>query len=78
MGAHSEYVLDAHGVERRKRVRIVLSPSRKDDGTPVRKSEAKNLLQPYLNRVNEQSTFPARERETASFEAFADPRGKTV
>jgi integrase len=72
IGAYSEYVLDAHGVERRKRVRIVLSPSRKDDGTPVRKSEAKNLLQPYVNRVNQQSTFPARERKTATFEAFAD------
>jgi integrase len=71
LGAYSEYALDAHGVERRKRVRIVLSPARKYDGTPVRKSEAKNLLQPYLNRVNEQSTFPARERKTATFEAFA-------
>ena len=63
IGAYSEYALDAHGVERRKRVRIVLSPARKGDGTPVRKSEAKNLLQPYLNRVNEQSTFPARETQ---------------
>ena len=71
LGAYFEYALDAHGVERRKRVRIVLSPARKDDGTPVRKSETKNLLQPYLNRVNEQSTFPARERKTATFEAFA-------
>jgi hypothetical protein len=72
LGAYSEYALDAHGVERRKRNRIVLSPARKPDGTPVRKSEAKNLLQPYLNRVNEQSTFPVRERKTATFEAFAE------
>lgn len=71
LGAYSEYALDAHGVERRKRVPIVLSPARKGDGTPVRKSEAKNLLQPYINRVNEQSTFPVRERKTATFEAFA-------
>jgi integrase len=71
IGEYSEYALDVHGVERRRKVRIVLSPARKDDGTPVRKSEAKNLLQPYLNRVNEQSTFPARERKTATFEAFA-------
>ncbi|MGA7524645.1 MAG: site-specific integrase [Acidobacteriaceae bacterium] len=71
LGAYSEYALDGHGVERRKRVRIVLSPARKDDSTPVRKSEAKNLLQPYLNRVNEQSAFPARERKSATFEAFA-------
>lgn len=38
----------------------------------MRKSEAKNLLQPYLNRVNEASAFPARERKTATLEAFAD------
>ena len=72
LGAYSEYALDAHGVERRKRIRLVLSPARKPDGAPVRKSEAKNLLQPYLNRVNEQSAFPARERKTATFEAFAE------
>lgn len=59
LGAYSEYVLDANGVERRKRVRLVLSPARKPDGTHVRKSEAKNLLQPYLNRVNEQNAFPS-------------------
>ena len=46
LGAYSEYALDAHGVVQRKRVRIVLSPSRKDDRASVRKSEAKNLLQP--------------------------------
>ncbi len=72
LGEYSEYALDAHGVERRRKVRIVLSTSRKPDGTPVRKSEAKNLLQPYLNRVNEKSTFPSRERKTATFEAFAE------
>lgn len=71
IGAYSEYALDRHGVERRTRVRIVLSPARKQDGTPVRKNEAKNLLQPYINRVNEQSTFPSRERKTATFEGFA-------
>ncbi|MCU1224530.1 MAG: hypothetical protein JWQ42_2623 [Edaphobacter sp.] len=37
----------------------------------MRKNEAKNLLQPYINRVNERSTFPARERKAATFEAFA-------
>jgi integrase len=72
IGAYSEYALDGHGVERRKRVRIVLSPARKQDGTSVRKNEAKNLLQPYINRVNEQSTFPSRERKTATFEGFAE------
>jgi integrase len=72
LGAYSEYALDAHGVERRKRVRIVLSPARRGDGTPVRKSEAKNLLQPNINCVNTQSTFPSRERKTATFEGFAE------
>ena len=71
IGSYSEYALDGHGVERRKRIRIVLSPSRKDDGTPVRKNEAKNLLQPNINRVNQQSSFPSRERKTATFEGFA-------
>jgi integrase len=72
IGAYSEYALDAHGVERRKRVRVVLSSARNEDGTLVRKNEAKNLLQPYINRVNEQSNFPSRERKTATFEGFAE------
>jgi integrase len=71
IGAYSEYALDSHGVERRNRVRIVLSPVKKEDGSTVRKNEAKNLLQPYINRVNEQSAFPTRERKSATFEAFA-------
>lgn len=71
LGAYSEYALDAHGVERRKRVRIVLSPVKKGDGATVRKNEAKNLLQPYVNRINEQSAFPSRERKSATFEAFS-------
>jgi hypothetical protein len=53
---------------------LFLSPSRKDDGTPVRKNEAKNLLQPHINRVNEQSTFPSRERKTATFKGFTKIR----
>ncbi len=63
LGAYAEYALDSYGVERRKRTALVLSPARKPDGSPVRKSEAKSLLQPYLNRVNEQSAFPTRERK---------------
>jgi integrase len=69
---YSEYVLDANGVEQRVRHQIVLSPVRKADGSVVRKSEAKNLLQPYLNRANEQSTSPSRERKSATFEAFSN------
>ena len=38
----------------------------------MRKSEAKNLLQPYLNRANEQSTSPSREHKSATFEAFSN------
>jgi len=37
----------------------------------VRKNEAKSLLQPYVNRTNEQSTSPSRERKSATFEAFS-------
>jgi integrase len=69
---YSEYVLDANGVEQRVRHQIVLSPVRKQDGSVVRKCEAKNLLQPYLNRANEQSTSPTRERKSATFEAFSN------
>ena len=72
LGTYSEYVLDANGVEQRVRRQIVLSPVRKADGSIVRKSEAKNLLQPYINRANEQSTSPSRERKSATFEAFSN------
>ena len=72
LGRYSEYVLDAHGVEQRVRRQIVLSPVRKQDGSNVRKNEAKNLLQPYINRANEQSTSPSRERKSATFEAFSN------
>lgn len=51
---------------------MVLSPVRKGDGSIVRKNEAKNLLQPYINRVNEQLASPARERKSATFEKFAE------
>jgi integrase len=71
LGTYSEYVLDASGVEQRVRRQIVLSPVRKADGSSVRKNEAKNLLQPYINRANEQSTSPARERKSATFQAFS-------
>jgi integrase len=71
-GTYSEYVLDASGVEQRVRRQIVLSPVRKADGSSVRKCEAKNLLQPYINRANEQSTTPSRERKSATFEAFSN------
>jgi integrase len=71
-GTYSEYVLDASGVEQRVRRQLVLSPVRKADGSSVRKNEAKNLLQPYINRANEQLTSPSRERKSATFEAFSN------
>jgi hypothetical protein len=71
LGTHTEYVLDANGVEQRVRHQIVLSLVRKADGSVVRKNEAKGLLQPSVNRANEQSTSPFRERKSATFEAFS-------
>src|SRR5580700_8865664 len=58
LGTYSEYVLDVAGVEQRVRRQIVLSPVRKQDGSSVRKNEAKSLLQPYVNRTNDQLTSP--------------------
>ena len=50
----------------------MLSPVRKQDGSSVRKNEVKSLLQPYVNRANEQSTSPSRERKSATFEVFSN------
>lgn len=70
LGAYSEYALDVHGVEKRLRRQVTLSPIRKPDGTTVRKAEAKQLLQPYLNRVNDGIGLPTRERKNGTFETF--------
>ena len=69
-----EYVLDAHGVERRERKQVTLSPVAVTDGNgaerKVTKREAQKLLQPYVDRVNSALSAPIRERKTATFEAF--------
>ncbi len=69
-GMYAEYVLDAHGIERRIRKQIALCPV-KDGERVTTKRQAQRLLQPYLDRVNSSITSPARERKSATFEAFA-------
>ena len=71
LGSYSEYVLDAHGVEKRVRRQITLSSTKKGANN-VTKREAQRLLQPYLDRVNSGIATPARERKSATFEAFCD------
>ena len=70
LGTFSEYVLDADGVERRKRKSVVLGPVRRPDGEEMRKREAQRLLQPYLDRVNSSISVSSRENKSATFEAF--------
>jgi integrase len=73
VGEYSEYVLDAHGVEKRTRKQVVLSPVKRSDGTTtVGKREAQRLLQPKLDKVNSSIASPARERKSITFEAFAE------
>jgi hypothetical protein len=71
-GTYSDYVLNVNGVEQRVRRQIVLSPSRRADGSSVRKNEAKKLLQPHINRANERLAAPSRERKSVSFTAFSE------
>ncbi len=71
IGEYAEYVLDKHGIEKRIRHQIVLSPVRVDDKT-IGKREAQRLLQPHLDRVNVALAAPARERKSATFGAFAE------
>ncbi|MGC2184981.1 MAG: site-specific integrase [Terriglobales bacterium] len=70
LGMYAEYVLDSHGLERRVRKQIVLSPVKTGE-TITRKRDAQRLLQPYLDRVNSSLSAPLRERTNATFEAFA-------
>ena len=71
LGEYAEYVLEAHGAEKRIRHQIVLSPVRDGDKT-IGKREAQRLLQPYVDRVNMALAAPVRERKSATFEAFAE------
>lgn len=70
LGMYSEYVLDSHGVEKRVRKQVTLCPVKVGDQI-TRKREAQRMLQPYLDRVNSSIASPARERKSATFEAFA-------
>lgn len=71
LGMYSEYVLDSYGVENRARRQVVLGPVRKADGTQMTKREAQRLLRPYVDRVNSSLSETARERKSATFEAFS-------
>ncbi len=70
IGKYAEYVLDVHGVEKRIRHQIVLSPVKVGERT-VGKREAQRLLQPHVDRVNFSLSTPSSERKSASFEDFA-------
>jgi integrase len=70
VGEYCEYILDGHGVEKRLRHQIVLSPAKADDRA-IGKREAMRLLQPYVDRVNVALAQPVRERKSATFEGFA-------
>jgi len=69
LGMYSQYVLDASGIERRKRRFVVLGPVHKPGGEEMREREAQRLLQPYLDRVNSSISAPAREHKSATLEA---------
>jgi len=74
LGMYTEYVLDEHGVERRERKQVTLSPMKIIDADcerKVTKREAQKLLQPYVDRVNLALSAPIRERKSATFESFA-------
>lgn len=74
LGMYAEYFLDEHGIERRERKLVTLSPMKiidADDERRVTKREAQKLLQPYVDRVNAALSAPIRERKSATFEAFA-------
>ena len=71
IGDYSEYVLDSHGVEKRIRKQVVLSPVKRD-GIIIGKREAQRLLQPMLDKVNSSIASPARERKSITFEAFTE------
>jgi integrase len=70
IGKYAEYVLDAHGVEKRIRHQIVLSPVKIGEKA-IGKREAQRLLQPHVDRVNFSLSSPNSERKSASFEDFA-------
>ncbi|HEV2578270.1 MAG TPA: site-specific integrase [Acidobacteriaceae bacterium] len=71
-GGYSEYVLNEHGVEVRKRREVMLGPVKKADGATTTKREAQRLLQPFLDKVNSSIASPATARKSATFMAFSE------
>jgi integrase len=69
LGSYAEYILDSHGVEKRKRREVVLCPV-KNEGIITRKREAQKLLQPTMDKANSSLSARVRERKNATFEAF--------
>jgi integrase len=70
MGKFAEYVLDVHGVEKRIRRQIVLTPVKSGEKI-IGKREAQRLLQPHVDRVNFSLSVTGSERKSATFEVFA-------
>jgi integrase len=71
LGIYAEYILDAHGAEKRIRKQVVLCPVKNGEQV-IGKREAQKLLQPYVDRMNCSLGKPVRERKSATFEAFAE------
>ena len=71
LGNYAEYMLDSDGAEKRVRREVVLGAVRKPDATVMTKREAQRLFQPYVDRVNSSLSTLARERKSATFDAFA-------
>jgi Phage integrase, N-terminal SAM-like domain len=71
LGIYAEYILDAHGAEKRIRKQVVLCPVKNGEQV-IGKREAQKLLQPYVDRMNCSLGTPVRERKSATFEAFAE------
>jgi integrase len=71
LGNYAEYRLDSDGAEKRVRREVVLGAVRKPDATVMSKREAQRLLQPYVDRINSSLSTLARERKSATFDAFA-------
>ncbi len=77
LGSYSEYVIDKHGVEKRIRKQVTLSPVRVKDMDKggyriMGEREAQRKLQPYVDRVNASIASPAIERKSITFEEFAE------
>lgn len=71
LGSFAEYVLDAHGVEKRVRHQIVLTPVKSGEKI-TGKREAQRLMQPHVDRVNFSLSVSGGERKSATFGAFAE------